>query len=457
MDMKQLLLSLTSKARTLILLTFLCLSLHPKSEASAATHQVIKKLYILTIDASINPAVYNYLSTSFQRIGKDPEALVIIKMNTPGGLVSTTKQIITLIGESNAPVAIWITPEGASATSAGAIIASSAHFLYMSEGTNIGAATPVQMGKKIEGDMRNKAINDLVALTSSLSEARGRNGKLFGKMISEAASYKSQEAVKNSIVDGIANDIPGLLKLINKKTIKIKGNLKSFSVDPTSETHKLEMDLGQMLLNIFANPMTAYILFIIGAGLLYLEFQAPGGYVAGSIGAISLILAGIGFQVLPIHLGALGLIILAFILFVLEAYITSYGILSIAGIAALFFGSTFLFRSDNGYMEFQSSVVYSTVAAISAFLLVMGFYFAKTRKQKKPKFFSHVKEDGIVMEILEDQVHKQDEYIYQVKVNGIIWKAKSKTKFATGDMITVVEQDSANLQLDIVPQIINNK
>ena len=151
----------------------------------------------MNINSSINTSTLDYLEHSFKKVKNYEAPLVLIKLNTPGGFVTTTKDIMTLIGDVDFPVVIWITPEGASATSAGAIISSSAHFLFMSEGTNIGAATPIGLGKDIEQkDAKSKAVNDLVALTQSLSEARGRDPIGFGKMISEAKSYKTQEDLK---------------------------------------------------------------------------------------------------------------------------------------------------------------------------------------------------------------------------------------------------------------------
>ncbi|MEX0798035.1 MAG: ATP-dependent Clp protease proteolytic subunit, partial [Bacteriovoracaceae bacterium] len=292
----------------------------------------VKQVKFLEISASINPATYSYLKTEIEKTKPALGDMVVIRLNTPGGLVTTTKDIITLIGDTDVPVAIWVSPEGASATSAGAIIAASAHLLVMSEGTNMGAATPIGMGGDIEQeDARSKAVNDLVALVSSLSQTRGRNAEAFSKMISEAASYGAEEALEKGIIDGVVNTQVDLAAFINGSTVRIKGQNVKLDIKEGADYQDKGMDPGQKILNIFANPMTAYILFIIGAALLYLEFQAPGGFIAGAVGVVLLILAAIGFQVLPLNFGALGLIVLAFILFVLEIYITSYGILALAG------------------------------------------------------------------------------------------------------------------------------
>lgn len=405
----------------------------------------VKRIVFLTISASINPATYNYLATEFKKTSSANGDMVVIKMNTPGGLVTTTKDIITLIGDSDVPVGVWISPEGASATSAGAIIASSAHLLAMSEGTNIGAATPIGMGKDIEQkDARSKAINDLVALVSSLSKARGRNAEAFSKMISEAASYTAQEAKRKEIIDAVVNTQVDLVSLVNGTQIRLKGKEMVLDVKKGAAFETREMDVGQQILNIFANPMTAYILFIIGAALIYLEFQAPGGFIAGGVGVVFLVLAGIGFQVLPLNFGALGLIALSFILYVLEIYITSYGILAVAGTASLVFGSLFLFRTENAYLDIQLPLVLSVVAAIVLYVLLVGYVLFRGKGKMKKRFFSSKDEFAHISKY---QREEDGEHFYLVKVGGEIWSAKSAKLYQKGDKVKVLDQDNNKMLL----------
>ena len=407
----------------------------------------VKKITFLEISASINPATFSYLETEIKKLDPENGDMVVIKMNTPGGLVTTTKEIITLIGESDIPVGVWVAPEGASATSAGAIIAASAHLLTMSEGTNIGAATPIGMGQDIEQkDARAKAINDLVALVSSLSETRGRNEKAFSKMISEAASYGAKEAKEKGIIDAIINTQVDLIRFIDGAKIRLKG--KNFVLDVKEGAAFVDkgMDPGQKILNIFANPMTAYILFIIGAALLYLEFQAPGGFVAGAVGVVFLVMAGIGFQVLPLNFGALGLIVLSFILFILEIYITSYGILAISGAAALVFGSLFLFRTENAYLDIHLPLVLSVVAAILLYVLLVGYVLFRGMGRKKKQFFSSKDQFAHISKFLNEE---DGENFYLVRVGGEIWKAKSSKKYEPGHKVKVVDQNNDKMILTL--------
>ncbi len=419
------------------------------SFVNASETYPISKILRLKIQSSINPATMSYLKTGFKKAQEENFHLILIEMNTPGGLVTTTKEILTLIGESEIPSAVWIRPEGASATSAGAIIASGAHLLFMSEGTNIGAATPIQMSGDIDkkSDARKKAINDLVALVQSLSEARNRNAVLFGEMIEKAASFKAQEAKEKNLINDIVNTDKELFLAISAaKGVKIKGQEKALTLT-SPVIIDFEMDLGQKLLNIFANPSTAYILFLIGAALLYLEFQAPGGFVAGAVGALCLLMAGIGFQVLPLNFGALGLMVLSFALFMMEIYITSYGILSLAGLASLVAGSLFLFRTDDAYLSLSHSLIFSVVLAIVSFIAIVVYLMVKERKNiGKEKFNDTEGEKGVVIKFLKKQ---EEGFLYQIKVHGEVWSALSEEELAVGAQIQTSEKRDDSMILRI--------
>lgn len=408
-----------------------------------ASEYSIENSLEMTIDSPIGPATYNYAKEAFTQAKEKKRDLIIIKLNTPGGLVSSTKNILTLIGESDVPVAIWITPEGSSATSAGAIIASAAHVLVMSDGTNIGAATPIQMSGDIEkGDLRNKAVNDLVALVKSLAQTRKRNTELYADMIEKASSFEAKRALKENLIDGLANSKSEFFEIVNGKSILLKGAPLELKVN-AKEIQSFEMDLGQKLLNILANPNTAYILFLIGAALFYLEFQTPGGFIAGSAGAIFLIFAAIGFQVLPLNFGALALIVLSFMLFILEIYVTSYGILSLAGVASLVSGSLFLYRTDDAYISISKELIFSASGAV---VLFIGFiFFVIMRDQRnigKKKFNPIIGQTATVVEFTE----KHGEfYFYQVKLHGEIWKLQSKEKLEIGSDVAIAEQNGLTL------------
>ena len=191
-------------------------------------------------------------------------------------------------------------------------------------------------------------------------------------------------------------------------------------INNATEFKEIEMDLGQKFLNIFSNPSLAYLLFLIGAALIYLELQAPGGFIAGSVGAFSLILAGISFQVLPLNLGALALMGLSFILFILEVYITSFGLLTIAGLVSLIVGSLFLFRTDDAYITISQSVIFSSIGAITVFVGIIVYFILKNKKRTQKNFVDIQMSTGKVLSEMESTDGK---FIYQVLVNGERWKA----------------------------------
>lgn len=428
-----------------IIISLLFVFLSTLASAQSEKVAIIKNILRLQISSSINPATLNYIQSNIARAQKENSDAILIELNTPGGLVSTTKEILTSIGKSDIPFFIWITPEGASATSAGAIISSGAHLLFMSEGTNIGAATPIQLTSEMEKDVKAKAQNDLIALVKSLCETRGRNAELFASMIDKAQSFTSKTALDKKIIEGIVNNDQELIEKINKKEIILHGEKVLLKTNESTTIVNAQMDLGQRLLNIFANPNLAYILFLLGAALLYFEFQAPGGFIAGSLGALCLILAAISFQVLPLNFGALGLLVFSFILFILEAFIVSYGLLSLAGLASLVMGSLFLFRTEEGHVEISTAIIISSVAAVALFLAFVAFVFIKDMKKIGQKTFNKmIGKEALIISLIEEY---QGEYIYQVKVSGEIWNALSKTPREIGSHVKVSAQEGMRLIL----------
>lgn len=430
--------------KTYQILLILTISLFSFFKETQAQDIQLSEVLELNIDSPITPATFNYISQGFKRANKQKSDAILIKLNTPGGLVSTTKEILTLIGESTIPIIVWVTPEGSSATSAGAIIASAAHILLMSEGTNIGAATPIQMSGDIEkSDVRSKSVNDLKALVQSLAQTRGRNATLFGDMIEKASSFEANLAKKENLIDDILNKRSDLSSMVNGRVIHIQGeDRKILSKNITYSSY--EMDLGQQLLNIFANPNTAYVLFLIGAALIYLEFQAPGGLIAGSIGTLALIIAAIGFQVLPLNFGAMALIILGFVLFIIEIYVTSYGILSLAGLGSFVSGSLFLLRTEDSYIMISQTLIYSAALAITLFLILVGYIIVKDHKNiGKVKFNSQVGETATVIALIGDESEIKK---YQVKLHGEVWNLESEKNLEVGDTVIILEQTELSLK-----------
>jgi len=406
-----------------------------------AEDYVVKNIKVLTVDSAITPATYDYFKQTF-RGGSSNEA-ILIELNTPGGLVSTTKDIITLIGNSDSPVIVWITPEGASASSAGAIVASAAHLIFMSPGTNMGAATPIGLGGDIqESDGRKKALNDLSAMVRSLSEERSRNPKPFEEMIREAKSFTDKEAIKLKFIDGVSSSRKDLISKLEGKSIRVKGKEMTLKLD-SPQVLEAAPNIGQSILAVLANPELAYLLFLLGVALIYFEFQAPGGFVAGTIGFTLLILAAMSFQVLPLHWGSLGFIILGVGLLILEIFVVSYGLLTLAGLAVFILGSLFLFKGDEGFISIEFPVLLSTLAGVTVSVGLIAWYLIKDAKKQKlnPSFFLPVGVQGVVVKV--------QGLTGMIKVRGELWKYKSEEEFSPGDKAEVIEAETENLVVKI--------
>lgn len=409
-----------------------------------ATPFEVREVSTLQINSAITPATLDYLQHHFERLPEN--VLIVIKLNTPGGLVTTTKEIITLIGQQERPVVVWITPEGASASSAGAIIASSAHFIFMSPGTNMGAATPVGMGDDIkEGDLRNKALNDLSALVRSQSQKRNRPSKPFEEMITKSTAYTDKEALKLKIIDGVISLPQELTEALEGKTFSLHGQDRTIQFKPNTPIKAYEQTTGQKVLEVLANPSLAYFLFLIGAALIYFELQAPGGMVAGLLGVGFLILAAIAFQVLPLDWGAFGLIILGLGLFILEIFVTSYGLLTIGGLVSLVIGSLFLFHGEGGFISVEYPVILSTLAGVFVSVALMLWYLYQDQK-KQPQaqnFFLPEGATGTVFTV------SSESGSYQIKVRGEIWRAYSSDDLNIGDKVEITKVDSNQLLVQV--------
>ncbi len=402
----------------------------------------IQEISVLSVNSAITPATLDYLTQHFETLPKT--SLIVLKLNTPGGLVSTTKEIITMVSNHKRPLAVWVTPEGASASSAGAIIASAAHFIFMSPGTNMGAATPVGLGEDLkESDGRKKALNDLTALIRSLSDLRSRPAKPFEEMITNATSYSDKEAKKLGIIDGIISHEKDILPVIESKKITLDGSEVWIKLNQVS-FKSYEPTIGQQILEVLANPSTAYFLFLIGVALIYFEFQAPGGYIAGSIGICLLILAGIAFQVLPLDWGSMGLIFVGLFLLVLELFVVSYGLLSLAGLGSFVVGSLFLFHDETGFISVKYSVLLSAIAGTVITLGAIAWYLWREKKKQVvvKDFFLPVGSRGLVLTKLGTKE-------FQVKVKGEIWRAFSDEELSLQDSIIVTSVDSNKLLLKI--------
>ncbi len=355
----------------------------------------------LSIEDAIGPATNDYIQRALETAEESNAEMVIIQMDTPGGLDSAMRGIIKNIANSSVPIAIYVAPTGARAASAGTYLLYASHIAAMAPGTNVGAATPVQIGGispsptiKKESDqsqdqsggdasedpLKKKMINDAVAYIRGLAQLRGRNQLWAEKAVREAASLPANEALKLNVIDIVATSTDDLLKQIDGRQVVIQGQKRTLNTAGVPII-KILPDWRSRLLSVLTNPNVAYILMIIGVYGLLLEFYNPGGILPGTIGAISLLLALYAFQLLPINYAGMALIFLGIALMIGEAFQPSFGVLGLGGVIAFVIGSIILMDTDEpGYGIDLSIIITFALTSVLIFIVVVGLALKSRRR-----------------------------------------------------------------------------
>ena len=414
----------------------------------------------LDIKGAIGPATNDYFERSLENAVKNNATVVILQLDTPGGLDTSMREIIQNILSSPVPVVSFVAPSGARAASAGTYILYASHVAAMAPATTLGAATPVQIGgipkmpspdpkpqqpetekQPVSDDtMARKMINDAAAYIRGLAELRGRNADWAEKAVREAVSLTAKKALEMKVIDIVATDMSDLIKQLNGRTVNILGK------DSVLDTQGLLLnrsvpDWRSRLLGVITNPNVAYILMMIGIYGLILEFSNPGAIVPGTVGAISLLLALYAFQLLPINYAGMGLILLGVALMVGEAFEPSFGILGIGGVVAFVFGSIILI--DTGVPGFGIDIsIIVTFAAISA--LVFIFVIGMAIKARRKKVVSGLEEllggEATVINGFEQQG--------TVSIHSEHWQAHSKTPLNDGQLVRVIGIKGLTLEVE---------
>ena len=394
-------------------------------------------VYIVVINDAISPGIAEYINNSIERAEKEEAACLIIELDTPGGLAESMRLIIKDILGSSVPIVVFVAPRGARAASAGVMITMAADVAVMAPGTNIGAAHPVGAGgKDISGKMSEKVINDMVAHAKSVAEKRGRNQEWVEQAIRESVSVTETEALKENIIDLIAEDTDDLIRQLNGRKIADKGELK---LDKAQKVI-VEPSLRTNILKTISNPNIAYILLMIGLAGLYFELSHPGAIFPGVIGGISLVLAFFALQTLPVNYAGILLIVLAIILFIMEMKISSYGLLSVAGVLSLLLGSLMMFKGTGPEMGLSLKVLLPTLVLISGFFVfVAGLVFRAQISKPKTGTKGLVGEVGIVKKALTPEG--------KVFVHGELWNARAKEEIDENRRVRVI--NVVNLMLEV--------
>lgn len=342
-----------------------------------------QKVIALTLDGTINPASAGFIEKAIRKAEKEAASCVLLRLNTPGGLLKSTRNIVGNIFSSAVPVVVYVWPEGAQAGSAGVFITMAAHYAAMAPGTNIGAAHPVSQGGQSDTIMNAKATNDAVAFIRSIAEQRSRNADWGADAVRNSVSITGSEALQLNVIDTIATSTTQLLEWIDGQTFKVANGTATLRTRQ-ADVEELQMGFMLKLLNIISDPTIAYLLLMLGFYGVLFELYNPGTILPGIIGGIGLILGLYALNTMPVNYAGLALIAFAIVLFLLEIKVTSYGMLTIGGIVALLLGSFMLIQDDVTFPVFQiSKTAIITTTGVSA--LFFGYIIGLGLKAQKAK------------------------------------------------------------------------
>jgi len=406
-----------------------------------------QKVFVLNIDGPIYPSTAEYIENGLQKAADENAVCVVLKINTPGGLLDATREIVGEIMNSPIPVVSFVTPSGAHAGSAGAFIALAANIAAMSPGSNIGASHPVLIGSIPDSIMNAKMTEDAAAFIRSIAEHRGKDTTLILQMVTNSRAFSADQALSSNIIDLKANNLNELFKEIDGWKVQLNSGEEIILHTASAEVETIEMGFKQKFLAFFSNPNLMYVLLVMGLMGLFFEFSSPGGLVPGIIGVVCLILAGFGLSVLPIDYTGLALIVVAIILFVLEIKVQSYALLSIGGVICLFLGSIFLIDETPSFdvLQISWSVLITSVVITSAFFILLVYYGIKAQyTEQKTGTEALVGLRGIAMENLSPKG--------RVRVNGEFWNAIADDgDIAAETEIEVVAVERFKLTVKTVP------
>lgn len=407
------------------------------SMAQDSTPRFINRI---VIDGTINPAVAEFIQEKIRQAHQNGAQALVVQLDTPGGLLTSTRTIVKEIFAAPLPVIVYVAPSGASAGSAGMFITLAAHVAAMAPGTNIGAAHPVGAGgQEVSGTMGEKLENFVASYSETIARQRRRNVEWAIQAVRESVAITDVEALKLEVIDLIAQDLHDLLQQATGRAVEVKGQ-KTILALAGAEVRSLEMRLGQKVLNVLADPNVAYLLMMAGILGLYLELSNPGLLLPGVTGGICLLLALAAFQVLPINYTGIALVLLGTALLVTEVFLPSFGILGIGGIVSFVLGSLMLFDVAGERLVVAREIIFTVVAVVSGVMLTVGYLVFKAQRQKPVGG-----KEGLVGEI--GRVLTRIAPKGQVEVHGEIWTAESDEPIEVGEEVLISQVEDLHLRV----------
>jgi membrane-bound serine protease (ClpP class) len=392
------------------------------------------EVHLVTYAGPITPVAVEFLVESIAAAENEGAAALVIQLDTPGGLDTSMRDIVKAQLAAKVPVVVYVAPSGSRAASAGAFITLAAHVAVMAPGTNIGSASPVQMGGGgMDSTMVHKVTNDAAAYIASIAAGKGRNQEIARSFVTEAANLTATEALENGLIEIIAPSLPALLDSLQGRSVSLDGGVV---VLETAGAEIIVRDLSsrQKLLKALANPNLAYILMMLGIYGLFFELSNPGSLVPGILGGICLLLALFAFQTLPVDYTGIALILLGVIMLILEIKVPSFGALSIGGVTALVFGSLMIFDSAQEWARLSLRVLIPTVIVFAGFFLLCVWLVVRAQKRPVTTGLSAlVGVTGRLVQGIENPAETG-----KVVCRGEIWDARADLPLAIDSRVSVV-------------------
>ena len=396
----------------------------------------------IVVDDAIHPITDEYIGRAIAQAEHEKDQALLIEINTPGGLLESTRNIIEKIVASNVPVVIYVTPSGSRAASAGFFILESADIAAMAPGTNTGAAHPVTLGGgKIDDVMKEKMENDAAALMRSVASKRGRNVEVAESAVRQSKSFTEQEALSQKLIDYVASSEEDLFKQLQGKQIK-RFNGQTITLDLAGQPiRNYDMTLKERILAYLMDPNVAFILLAVGALALYAEFNHPGTVVPGTVGVVFILLAIFALNLLPTRFAALVLILASFVLFALEAKFATHGVLAIGGMVTLTLGGLLLVDAPIPQMRVHLLTALGVsipMGVITVFLMSIAL------KARANKVVTGVQ--GLIGEIGQAQTALTPQG--KVFVHGELWDAVASSNVPSGEAVVIRNVEGLQLHVD---------